>query len=72
MTATLYSPLIYQNLDILLMTLSEIRNLFGRENKPGELFLDNIFCIEYEDMGLQLWFQDDIVTNATCYGLIED
>jgi hypothetical protein len=54
------------------MTLSEIRNLFGRENKPGELFLDNIFCIEYEDMGLQLWFQDDIVTNATCYGLIED
>ncbi|KAF3886438.1 MULTISPECIES: hypothetical protein [Nostocales] len=66
-----YDQLIYQNLDILGMTLSEIRNLFGKENQPGELNGDQI-CIEYEELGLQLWFQDDIVTSASCYGLIED
>jgi hypothetical protein len=66
-----YECLFYQDQNLIGLSVSEIRKLLGNEDEIGEVVGGGI-PIEYFSLGLQLWVQEEFVTDVTCYSTIEN
>ena len=66
-----YDELIFKGTNIIGLSLSEFRALFGPEDEIGEEF-DGEVPVEFEKVGLQVWLRDDVVQCVICSGPIED
>jgi hypothetical protein len=77
-TVGCFDNLYYGENNLFGLTLDEIRNIFGEEEKVGGTvtfdFEDDEFeeiPIEYYSLGLQLWFRDGVVESAMLSGASE-
>lgn len=66
-----YDNLFYKGINLLSLSLNEIRKILGKEDEIGES-IEMQTPIEYEDKSLQLWLQNGIIIGGICYGFIKD
>ena len=66
-----YVSFYYNGKNIIGLSLPEVREILGREDEIGDQLGEKI-PVEYYALNLQLWVQNEYVTNVTCNGLVED
>ncbi|NJK65039.1 MAG: hypothetical protein HC921_22095 [Synechococcaceae cyanobacterium SM2_3_1] len=66
-----YDNLFYKGQNLLGLSLDDIRQILGPEEKIDTMVGASI-PIEYESLGLTLWMEDDVIAGATCNAMIED
>ncbi len=76
-----YESFFYQEKNLIGLSLEEICAILGPEDEIGEtIILENdnlekigeIIPVEYNELGLQLWFENGVVTNTCSDGITED
>lgn len=66
-----YDNLFYKGIDLLGLSLEEIIPILGKQYEIGEI-IDMQAPVDYENLGLQLWMENKIMTGGICSGFIEE
>jgi hypothetical protein len=67
-----YDNFFYEGKNLIGCTLQEVRKIFSQdEEEVGEITGDKI-PIDYDGLGMTLWFRHDLVADVTCHGVITE
>lgn len=66
-----YENLFYEETDLIGMSFESIKNRFGEPNKI-DYEIGGKIPVEYYSLGLQIWLENDRVSDVTLNGFIED